>query len=101
MPLRWDVHCILAREISGGTTSNHVAITSVAGAGELCELDAAEIAVLLVVKRIPSPRMGRAIFTVALDCIMNTSRRLAGKILEDDQRDRLQLDAEGGGEVSR
>jgi len=101
MPLCWDVHCILAREISNGTTSNHVAITSTAGAGEFCELGAAEIATLLVAERISLQRMGRAIITVAINCIMNTSRRLAGKILEDDQRDCLQRDAEGGGEVGR
>ena len=101
MPLRWDVHCILAREISGSATTNHVAIASAAGAGELCEVNAAEIAALLVAERIPSPRMGGAIITVALNCIMDTTRRLSEKILEDNQRDRLQRDAEGGGEVGR
>ena len=100
MPLCWDVHRILAREMSGSATTNHVAITSAAVAGELCKIDAAEIVTFLVAERIPSPRMGREIITVALNSTVNTSGRLArNNILGDNQRDCLQRDAEGGGKV--
>jgi len=63
--------------MSDGATTNHGAIASSAGAGELCKLDAVEIAALVVAERIQSPRMGGAIITVALNCIMETSRIFA------------------------
>ena len=101
MPLCWDIHCVLVREISGSMTTNHFAITSAAGARELCELEIEEIAALFVAERIPSPRMGRAIIMIALDSIVYASDRHARDVLRFDERNRLDRNTEGGGKIIR
>ena len=60
-----------------------------------------QIAALLMTKGIPLPRMSRAIATIAFDGLVNAPLMLASLILEDNQRDCFQRDAESSSEVER
>jgi len=60
-----------------------------------------QIAALLVTEGIPSSRMSRAIATIAFDGLVNAPLMFAALILEDNQRDCFQRDAESSSEVER
>ena len=60
-----------------------------------------QFAALLMTEGIPSPRMSRAIATIAFDGLVNAPLLLASLILEDNQRDYFQRDAESSSEVER
>ena len=60
-----------------------------------------QISTLLMMEGISSPRMSRAIANFAFDGLVDTHLMLAINILENNQRDRFQRDAESSCKVER